>query len=169
MKSYLLPILFLVLLYWMGKNHWYMACFIVTAIVIFIYALLGKILTENLNHTSREYSKYARGHHAAEILLGQIQKRVLCGYDVEFDDLLKQANERMAGAKELHAYSFLQFDDGSTLPYWEPDDNERAKHIIKSLGNIAYIAEKLPDGEKYYQEILDLYHHLSDMFNKEAF
>lgn len=169
MKAYLPPLLFLVLLYWMGQNHWYTACLIVTAIVIFIYALMCKILTDNLSRTTREYSRHERAYHAAQILLGHIQNRVFWGYDVDFDNLLKLTNERMAGAEELHAYSFLQFDDGSTLPYWEPDDSERAKHIIKSLGNMAHVAEKLPNGEKYHQEILDLYHRLSDRFDKNAF
>ena len=169
MKAFLTPTLFLVLLYWIGQNHWYTACLIVTAIVIFFYALMCKILTDDLSHTTREYSRHERAYHAAQILLGHIKKRAFWGYDIEFDDLLRQTNEKMPGAKELYAYSFLQFGDGSTLPYWEPNDSERAKHIIKSLGNLAHIAEELPDGEKYYEEILGFYHRLSDKFDKENF
>lgn len=169
MKTFLFPSLFLGVLFWMGQNHWYVACLIATAIVVLFYAFIERTLAENVAHNSREYAKHERAYHAAQILLGNIQRRVFWGHAVDFDDLLKQTNERMPGAKELNAYSFLQFDDGSSLPHWEPDTRERAAHVIKSLGKIAHIAEELPDGEKYYEEILDLYHRLSDRFDKEVF
>lgn len=162
MKRLLIEIIIIIgAMYWMISHGWVYSALVFSAVWFLILGYGHYFLSKELVAAAKDRNQYARAYHATQMLLGNIRYRIQNAEHVDVDELITIANEKMDGAKKINAYHFLEFDDGTKLPYWEPSDSERGKHILATLRNAARATDSMPDGDIYSNSIMEVYWKIS--------